>query len=379
MINGLRVVIAGGGVGGLTLAGMLTRRGAEVTVLERAHEMRQGFGLTMWPNAFLALRQVGGEAMYKAVCEVSQSMTRLRYRLGSGRLVADIDLTSTLVRQYGEPGYAVTRIELLEALASQAGTEVRYGAEVTDASPDGTVTLADGEVLHADVVIGADGAGSRVRAAIAPPGRPEPESRRLLGWQGVVPRLLTPSQTEAEVYFGPTGSSGMFPLPNGRTYWFLLDPNRDRPRLDGWHEAIRGMVEATPAVSMHRDEARDRPADPDWGAGRVTLLGDAAHPFLPTAGQGACIAMEDAAVLTRRLEGHSDPVAALRRFERDRFRRVRHVLRVSRRLHGMQQLRPAFMRHAGLVVTPTPVITRMYGAPTFPIPEFLGRDRAGVS
>jgi 2-polyprenyl-6-methoxyphenol hydroxylase-like FAD-dependent oxidoreductase len=375
MIRGLNVAIVGGGVGGLTLAGMLTRRGATVTVLERAPEMRQGFGLTMWPNAFLALRQVGGDDMYKAVCDVSQELTRLRYRLGSGRVVADIDINGTLVKQYGEPGYAVTRIELLQALASQAGTEVRYGADVIGATTDGTVTLASGETISADVVIGADGVGSKVRQAISPPGRPVPESRRLLGWQGVVPRLLTPSQTEAEVFFGPTGSSGMFPLPNGRTYWFFLDPNRERPQIEGWHEAIQTMVGATPAEAMHKDEARDRPADEHWGDGRVTLLGDAAHAFLPTAGQGACIAIEDAAVLTRRLERFDDPVVALRRFEDDRLRRVRRVLKISRRLHRMQQLKPAFMRHFGLIVTPTSAITRMYGEPTYPIPEFLAGTR----
>lgn len=373
MIRGLKVVVVGGGVGGLALAGMLTQRGAQVTVLERAHEMRQGFGLTMWPNAFLALRKVGGDDMYKAVCDVSQSLTRLRYRLGSGRVVADIDINGTLVKQYGEPGYAVTRIELLQALASVAGTEVRYGADVTGASTDGTVTLASGETISADVVIGADGVGSKVRRAIAVPGRPEPESRTLLGWQGVVPKLLTPSETEAEVFFGPTGSSGMFPLPNGRTYWFFLDPNREAPQVDGWHEAIRTMVGATPAEAMHKDEARDRPAEQHWGDGRVTLLGDAAHAFLPTAGQGACIAIEDAAVLTRRLERHDDPVKALRQFESDRYERVRRVLKISRRLHGMQQMKPAALRHFGLVITPTPAITRMYGEPTYPIPEFLNR------
>lgn len=370
MLRGLNVVIAGGGVGGLTLAGMLTQRGAEVTILERAPEMRRGFGLTMWPNAFRALRVMGGDKQYDAVRDVSQKMSRLRYRLGNGVKVADIDLIGTLVKQYGEPGYAVLRVELLEALAAVAGADVRYDAEVQAATAGGTVVLSSGEEIRGDIVIGADGPGSVVRKSLLPTGYAHPASRRLLGWQGVVPELLTPSQTEAEVYFGPTGSSGMFPLPNGRTYWFLLDPSRDAPNVTGWNPIIQKMIRATPPETLHCDEARDRPADHQWGTGRVTLLGDAAHPFLPTAGQGACIAMEDAAVLTSRLESFDDPVAAMRQYELDRFRRVRRVLKISRRLHRMQQM-PRFFRDIGLFLTPTPAITRGYGEPTFPIPEFL--------
>ncbi|MBB5801384.1 2-polyprenyl-6-methoxyphenol hydroxylase-like FAD-dependent oxidoreductase [Saccharothrix ecbatanensis] len=371
MVRGLNVVIAGGGVGGLTLAGMLTQRGAHVTILERAPEMRHGFGLTMWPNAFRALRLVGGDKQYDAVVEVSQKLDNLVYRLGNGLKVADIDLVGTLVKKYGEPGYAVLRVELLEALASVAGADVRYGAEVTRATADGRVTLSTGEIIKGDIVIGADGVGSMVRKSLLPPGYVEPKSRQLLGWQGVVPKALTPGPGIAEVYFGPTGSSGMFPLPDGRTYWFFLDPGKDKPNLTGWNPIIQDMIRSTPPETMHRDEARDRPADPQWGTGRVTLLGDAAHPFLPTAGQGACIAIEDAAVLTRRLESINDPVAALRQFELDRFRRVRRVVGISRRLQSMQRTKPEFMRNFGLWMTPAWVITRMYGEPTFPIKEFL--------
>jgi 2-polyprenyl-6-methoxyphenol hydroxylase-like FAD-dependent oxidoreductase len=362
----LRVIVVGGGIGGLALAGMLRRHDAQVTVLERAAELRTGLGLTFWPNAAMALRAFG-EDMFDAVRSVAEPFDRARMETVAGHVVTTVDLGRWL-REYGVAGLGVTHSDLVRALGDVSGVPVRFGAEVVSVTEEGRVTLADGEILEADVVVGADGVGSAVRKALLPAGHTETRGPAMAGWQGVAPNG-GPKYPGFEVVFGPTGVCGILGLPGERTYWFMQAPADAAPSGEGWSQTVRELVRATPQDLLWRDSARDRAPDRNWGRGRVTLLGDAAHPILPTVGQGACLAVEDAGVLAHRLTSVGDPVAALRRYEADRFRRVSGTYKRARRLRQMQQLTPA-VRNPMVSAVPDGLLGRMFTESAEPIAEF---------
>ncbi|WP_189891425.1 FAD-dependent oxidoreductase [Streptomyces xantholiticus] len=382
----LRVLIVGGGVGGLALAGTLRRRGADVVVLEKAAELRvRGLGLSFWPNVTAVLRSMG---LLGAIEEVSRPMNQVRISTTLGRTLTAIELDGYAVR-FGAPSYSITRPELLQVLADWAGDTVRFGAEVVSVSPDGTVTLSDGEKLSADVVVGADGVGSRVREMIEPagyvaPGTPE----KMRGWQGLAP-IDAGAGADFEIMFGAFGGAGLLRLAGGRTYWFFQGiPERmsnDRPpSTDGWPEPVRRAVAATPTDAVWKDNLRDRAPMKGWGKGRITLLGDAAHPILPTLGQGACLALEDAHVLSELLMDSGDPVAALRRYEQERYPRIRQMYLNSRRAAKLQRLRPA-VRDRLLAAVPDPLYNAVFTAPARPIPNLrpgrntpVAREASGV-
>ncbi|MBH5338400.1 FAD-dependent monooxygenase [Streptomyces pactum] len=361
-------IIVGSGVGGLTLAGMLTRHDWDVTVLERSAERRDGLAITIWPNALCAVRRAGGEDMYQALLKVCQPIALARMFGSGGRRLAALDL-GFLQETYGVTGQGVTRAELLDTLIEQAGTDVRFGAGVVRAAPDGTVTLAGGEQLRADVVVGADGVGSTVRRGLLPPGHDDRRDNPLESWQGVVGRGGAWTYQGTDFHFGRKGTCGIMPLTGDRVYWFVDGSIDEPPTGEGWPDVVRELVSRTPADQLFPGQAWDRRPVRDWGRGRITLLGDAAHPILPTIGQGACMAMEDAGVLAARLVRSTDLPAALRAYESDRHPRV---LGHFERARGMLRMRamPAPLRDRVLASMPRPLLTRLFTRSALPLPEF---------
>ncbi|MFI2619128.1 FAD-dependent monooxygenase [Streptomyces sp. NPDC018584] len=362
-----KAIITGGGIGGLTLAGALTRRGIDVTVLERAEAVRaRGLGFTVWPNATAALHSAG---LLDAVRKVAEPITSATLRVNSGRKLTVIDMKGWGER-VGFPALSVTRPELLTVLADACGAHIRFGSEVASVTPRGAVRLTTGEELRADVVVGADGVGSAVRRSLLPAHQNKLDQPMITGWQGVVPRPW-PAGIALDMIFGPTGAAGILGLPGDRTYWFLQAPTvrmpaDGSPYTEGWSPVIKELVAATPRDSLWRDDIRDRKPVADWGRGAVTLLGDAAHTIMPNLGQGACLAMEDAAVLAVRLADAAETSAALRDYEKARFPRVRDMYVNARRAARMQRLTP-LVRDGLLSVAPF-ALSRMFTSPGRPIP-----------
>lgn len=375
-VTGLSVIIAGGGVGGISLAGMLTRQGARVTVLEKTPPGRgRGAALAIWPNAMLGLLASGDAEMYDAVLALGRPVHHALMGSLDRRWYGRVDLRP-LTEHYGVTGLGVVRTELMSALVELSGADIRYGQEVIGATPDGTVTLAGGETLRADVVVGADGVGSAVRRALRPPGSVDRLGKPHTGWQGVAHQNDIWDGTGPEFMFGMGGAAGMLPLTGGRTYWFVDGPIDTRPETQGWPEIVNRMIAATPEDQLAKDRVYTRAPVRDWGAGRITLLGDAAHPLLPTVGQGACMAIESAAVLAARLRDATDPVAALRQYERDRFRRVTTVFKRSITLLRQRSI-PDPLRNGMLSLMPDRAITFFFTGSAKPIPEFAGAHLTG--
>jgi salicylate hydroxylase len=343
-----RVAIIGGGIGGLTAANALSRAGIEVAVYEAAAELKEiGAGVALHPNAMKVLRAIGVEDSVRQVAGRAQWQVMRNWR--TGRVIGKTS-RSQQVASFGIPGATVHRADLLDVLAGAlpAGL-VTLGRRCTQVWPDGDVAVArfaDGSEIEADVIVGADGIHSPVRASLFGPDAPRFTGK--ICYRSVVRvaavRGARPS-TDGAQWFGPHGTIVLYPLrgedlinvvchydDDGYQHesW-IAECRRDEvlERYAGWHESLLRLFAA--AEVWYKWALYDRDPIPQWTRGRVTLLGDAAHPMLPYLGQGACQAIEDGAVLATALSVEAaDPVAGLVRYERTRRPRASRVVLAAR-------------------------------------------------
>jgi 2-polyprenyl-6-methoxyphenol hydroxylase-like FAD-dependent oxidoreductase len=345
-----RVLIAGAGIGGLTAAIALRRAGAEVRVFERASDLAPvGAGLTLWANAITALREIGLGDM---LASIGKPLMRSRILSWRGDTLAETPV-ETLARRFGTPLVAVHRADLQDALLAALGPGVtRTDAECTGFQQDGgqvRARLASGEEVAGDLLIGADGLRSTIRAQLL--GATPPRYAGYTAWRGIA-RMTLPLWDEAMAAesWGAGRRFGLVPLSDGRMYWFatLNAPEgagdrpggRKRELLDlfgACHDPVPAVIAATDEAAILRNDIYDRPPLAAWSRGRVTLLGDAAHPTTPNMGQGACQAIEDAVALAERLRADASLAAALQGYEAQRLRRANSVVRQSRRLGQIAQ------------------------------------------
>lgn len=318
----------------------LRRAGNEVVVLERARHIDPvGAGITLFANAMGALDRLG---VREAVAARGAAARRSAILTWDGRELTGVpsDLLAGTI--------ALHRADLQAELAA-AGGELRLGVEVTavEQHDDGVVAVAaDGSEARGELLVGADGLGSVVRRAIADvPVR----YAGYTAWRGVssVPveaGRLTESWGQGERF-------GLVDIGSGRTYWFATknapEGAPDEPlgrkaeivrRFSGWHEPIAEVAEATDDGAILRNDVYYLEPLPRWRAGRLVLVGDAAHATTPGVGQGAAQAIEDAVVLADRL-AHSDELgSALAAYEALRRPRAELALKLSRRADRAAQL-----------------------------------------
>lgn len=347
----MKAIIVGGGIGGLTAAVALGRAGVEAVVFERAEELREiGAGITLWANAMKALEKLG---LHDAVREAGGADLGGEIRSWRGGRISEIT-ADQLRSSFGEANLAVHRADLQGALlaALPEGT-VRLGAEFVGFTQDsaGVVArFADGSEERGDLLVGADGIYSSLRAQLF--GRSAPRYGGYTAWRGVayVGGGLVPGEVGLNVW-GRGSEFGLASIGRGRFYWFVTrnapegeaedEAGRKREVLDllrGWYEPTRAAVEATEGSKILRNDIYDRDPLERWGAGRVTLLGDAAHPMTPNLGQGACQAIEDAVVLAGCLGDGGEVVSSLRLYEARRIPRTADVVRRSRLVGRILQL-----------------------------------------
>lgn len=324
----MKAVIVGGGIGGLASALALARRGWEVEVLERAEAFTEvGAGLSLWPNGLRALDALGvGEPIRKRALLEGQA----GIRDASGRWLSRTD-TATLERRYGALAM-IHRADLIAVLrACVPEDSLRSAVTVSRVRADGTVVHSGGE-SHADLIVGADGIRSVVRASIWPDA-PVPRYAGYTAWRMVTPPVPVDGGSES---WGAGERFGYAPLPDGRVYCFAVanapegDPGDGlaglRGRFGGWHSPIPALLEAAGHSAVLHDDLYELPRLATYAADRVALVGDAAHAMTPNLGQGACQALEDAVVLAKSLDGHGGLEAY------DRLRRGRTQM-VALRAH----------------------------------------------
>ena len=342
-------IIAGGGIGGLAAAVALRQAGLRVLVCERSEAIDPvGAGLTLWANALKALHALG---LADAIQELGVPELGGGIRSRQGRMLTEMS-ADRLQRRFGIPSIGIHRADLQRVLLDALPPDtVRLGAACTGFAHDEQgveVRLANGARLHGRLLIGADGLRSTVRAELF--GDAPPRYAGYTAWRGVTEfphARLRPGET-----WGRGARFGQVALSGGHVYWFATanapegagdaPGGRKRELLDrfaGWHDPILDLIAATPEETILRNDIYDRPPLARWSDGRVTLLGDAAHPMTPNLGQGACQALEDAVVLGRCLRADGDVNRAVRRYEALRRPRTRAITMQSRRIGRVAQWR----------------------------------------
>ncbi|MGI5448276.1 FAD-dependent monooxygenase [Streptomyces sp. CA-243310] len=354
--SGRHAVVVGAGIGGLTAAVALHRKGWRVTVCERAPEPSAvGAGIVLAPNALRALDAIGFDAGRAAGRTVAAAMG---VRRPDGSWLSHAD-TAEMAARYGRPPLAVHRRSLTAALAAAlpAGT-IRYGTAVTSVEqPDGNaarggrrlpvVRTAGGAEPPADLVVAADGIHSPLRRRYFPH-HPGLRYSGETAWRTVLPAAPDGGRPGAQAVAAETWGRGerfgTVPLADGRVYVYAtaVVPEGRRPadvraelqrRFRTWHDPIPALLERIDPAAVLRHDLYDLAVPlPRHHLGRLVFIGDAAHAMTPNLGQGGCQAIEDAVVLAHLLDG-PDVATALAAYDAARGART-DALRVRARRAG---------------------------------------------
>ncbi|MFK4874052.1 FAD-dependent oxidoreductase [Novosphingobium sp. ZW T3_23] len=340
-MNDLKVLIIGAGIGGLSAAIALSRKGHRITVIERDPEWSvYGVGIIQQANVVRAMNQLGVlDTFLDAAC----GFDAVEIYIPSGARVARVP-TPRLVP--GKPAnVGIGRRALQKVLGDSAlaqGVTIRLGVTATGLDDTGEhmiVNFSHGDQEQYDLVIGADGVYSQTRASVLPDAE-IPEFTGQGVWRYSFPR---PSDLDAlHVYNGPVGV-GLVPMSSDEMYLFATSPEPGNPLYsrEGLAAVMRSKLEnAAPQIQALADRITDdaavvyRPLEGlmvhgPWHKGRVVLLGDAVHATTPHLGQGAGMAIEDALVLAEELSSHAEPEAAFEAYRARRYERCRYIVEAS--------------------------------------------------
>ena len=348
MATDVNIAVIGGGLGGLAAALALYRAGFEVDVYEQAAELNEvGGGINMGPNAARILYRLGlGAALDRDAVRPLSAHVR---RWDDGRTLQKAPLNPLCDELYGAPHLTVHRADLQRIVASDLPKErIHLGHQLVGIKDRGDTVeavFANGKRIRADILIGADGIHSTVRALLF--GEEEPNFAGCVAYRGLVPadRIADLGLERGnQSWLGPGGHLVHYFVSGGRLLnfvgWTEHDTwNRedwtDQATIEralaafaGWHPQIGRIISAADTCFIWA--LFDRDPLPRWSVGRVTLLGDACHPMYPFMAQGAAQAIEDGAALATLLTAGGDPVATLRRYEQIRLPRVTRLQEMSR-------------------------------------------------
>lgn len=362
MASAKRIAIVGGGIGGLAAAIALLSRGLDVTLFEQAQELGEvGAGLQFAPNAMKVLMALGLEE------QVMRTAFEPAARVGrdgkTGRVVATTRMKGYYHEQYGAGYYTFHRADVHAALVRALPPErIVLGAKCTGVRIDSEGAILDFAGRgpeRCDVVIGADGIHSVIRESLYGP--QSPRFTGLVCWRGLVPAEALPSHLisdDVTSWYGPRSTFVHYRVRSGKLVnWAALveqdwreeswkiegDPQEVRGLYEDWHPTIRQLV--AKAERLYKWALFDRDPLPEWTRGCVTLLGDAAHPMLPSNSQGGCMALEDAWALGAALAQEQGRAAqALKAYEAARRPRTSRVQLAARAQMRKNNLTSPFAR-----------------------------------
>jgi len=347
-----KVLIAGAGLGGLAAAACLIKRGFRVRVFEQAPKLAEiGAGIQQSANSVKVLYDLG---LRKALDKVGVKPKDYEFRrYDTGELLHKIPFAEAHERNHGAPYYHLHRADLHQMLLDKVNALdphcVTLEAKVTgfaETTRGVTLKLADGGTASGDVLVGADGIKSAIRPQIA--GETPAKYTGYVAWRITVPREKLPRDIMdlvGTVWCGPKNYCVVYWLRRGELLNFVGCPEdaswdeeswtQRRPweelkaAYNGWHPKIQAIIDAAERDQCYRWSLFDRKPIYDWSTQRVTLLGDAAHPTLPFIAQGACMAIEDGAVLARALQDAGSVPEALELYQRARVERTARVVTES--------------------------------------------------
>ncbi len=348
------VAIVGAGIGGLATTLSLLRSGLSVRVYEQAPALGEvGAGISLSPTAVHGLNALGLRETLQTKAYHPEDQCVRHYQ--TGKPMVWINRGKALIEKYGERYYLIHRADLHDALAAQVRALApdaivlnRKCTAVSQSANGASITFEDGSTVSADLVVGADGSRSLVREAIF---GPTPVSYTgYIAWRGLVPMAKVPQEVldpPSGIFVGPGHLVNRYPVRNWELLNFVAFAERPAWTEEGWsirstveellaefhdwHPAVRTFMAETPPHNLFKWGLFDREPLETWSQGRITLLGDAAHPVLPFLGHGAVLAIEDAVVLGRVLAASASIGEALQRYEKARMERAAFVVLESRK------------------------------------------------
>lgn len=387
-----KAIVVGAGIGGLTTAAALRKIGVDVEIYEAADQRRNsGTGLGIASNATSVLDALGIDIRLRG-----QEVRKFELLTTTGNLMRELPIPE-IATELGAPVVSIHRSELADALHDAVGdTPIHYGAQATGYTIDGdrvTVRFGDERAAEADLLIGADGIRSVVRAQLQ--GAAPVTEYGYVCWLATIPFTHPGLATGyARHYWGSGRRFGLIDIGGGNAYWWGTANMPAHQARDwqggkddilaayaGWAPEVVQAIEQTDEAAIVAVPAQDRPFSSTWGEGPVTLVGDAAHPMLTSLSQGAGSSIEDGYVLAHHLATADDHIAALRNYEQARIPRTRGLVDGSRRLSKSEQLenpiargvRDWFLRYA-----PAGVVKKINAEPMrFTVPTLAVTEPRG--
>jgi 2-polyprenyl-6-methoxyphenol hydroxylase-like FAD-dependent oxidoreductase len=340
----LTSIIIGGGIGGLTCAIAMAKRGFDVVVFEQASEFRPlGAGIVLWINAMRVLKELG---LAEELLLRGNRLKTFAIKRYDGKQLTQTNI-QTLEEEFSIPSIGIDRAELHEVLMNRIPTHRRHFGErlihCIQTKNKATAIFESGTKISADLIIGADGIHSEVRKKIL--GDSPLRDAQQICFRGICD--ATSIVLERSHMFEAWGKSkrfGIVPIGHDKIYWYLtlnrnntLEPPQEPKeflleKFQDWVAPIPAILSHTSPHFFLRNDLYDRPPVNRWHQGRIVLLGDAAHPMTPDLGQGAAMAIESAAVLASCLEKYKEFSSALQNYEQSRMPRTRSITNQSWRM-----------------------------------------------
>ena len=350
----LNIAIIGAGIGGLSAALALQKLGFRATVFEQAPQLGEvGAGLSLSPTAVHGLNWLGMREVLESKAYKPEDQCVRHYQ--DARAISWINRGQSLLERYGERYYLIHRADLHDGLAARVRANdpdaIQLGKRCASLVQDAggvSISFTDGSTARVDVLVGADGSRSAVRNAVF--GALEPQYTGYIAWRGLIPMHLVPQEIldpPSGIFLGPGHMVNRYPVRNGELLNFVAFAERKDwseegwsirstvaellAEFEGWTPWVTRFIELVPPDLLYKWGLFDREPLSSWTRGRVTLLGDAAHPVLPFLGHGAVLAIEDGVVLGRAFAAADAVPEALQRYEAARRERASFVVHESRK------------------------------------------------
>ena len=345
-----KIIIVGAGIAGLTSALCLRQAGHDVTILEQASALEDiGAGIQLSPNALHVLNVIGVSDTLASKADIPSELSIRDFKSGTPFLTQKMG--SRFSHRYGTSYWHCHRADLIETLfnaTQESGVQILFNekTESYEETPETTsVKTHAGKSFKADLLIGADGISSKIRATLLPNSMVDFTGQ--IAWRGLVAaeRLRTQPPEGVSVWVGPGKHFVGYRLRQASLMNFIAVEERDewteekwmlsgeikklRTAFAGWDSTVQDILAA--CDDAYQWGLFDRPPPKKWHSARAVLIGDACHPILPFMAQGAAMAIEDAYVLATSLENSTSIAAGFKLFQQQRKKRVKNLYDISRR------------------------------------------------